>query len=162
AVIGGTEKFLGEAEHGRSGSGGRAAEGSEKDRFHPVGRPRSRRPRAFPAMRAREGPRIRSKTPRLGRSRDLSTALTPVNARAFLRRRGAGANGRPGGSPPDPCPERPMRAPRPLHSLFLIAALGLSLGLAACGRGGDEAAPERNDRVVARVHDRTVLASDVR
>src|SRR5690606_19352400 len=162
AVVGGTEKFLGEAEHGRSGSGGRAAEGSEKDRFRPVGRPRSRQPQAFPAVRAREGPRIRSKIPRLGRRRDLSTALTPVNARAFLRRRRAGANGRPGDLSPDPCPERPMRARRPLTSLFLVAAVGLAMGVAACGRGGDEAAPEKNDRVVARVNDRAVWASDVR
>lgn len=55
-----------------------------------------------------------------------------------------------------------MRAPRPLHSLILVGAAGLILGLAACGRGGDEAAPEKNDRVVARVHDRAVWASDVR
>ena len=55
-----------------------------------------------------------------------------------------------------------MRARRPLHSLFLIAAVGLALGAAACGRGGDEAAPEKNDRVVAQVNDRAVWASDVR
>lgn len=55
-----------------------------------------------------------------------------------------------------------MRAPRPLHSLFLVAALGLALGASACGRAGDEAAPEKNDRVVARVNDRAVWASDVR
>ena len=55
-----------------------------------------------------------------------------------------------------------MRARRPLHSLFLVAVAGLALGLAACGRGGDEATPEKNDRVVARVNDRAVWASDVR
>ena len=55
-----------------------------------------------------------------------------------------------------------MRARRPLHSLFLVAVAGLALGVAACGRGGDEAAPEKNDRVVARVNDRAVWASDVR
>lgn len=55
-----------------------------------------------------------------------------------------------------------MRAPRPLHSLFVIAVAGLALGVAACGSGGDEAAPEKDDRVVARVHDRAVWASDVR
>lgn len=55
-----------------------------------------------------------------------------------------------------------MRARRPLHSLFLVALAGLALGVSACGRGGDEAAPEKNDRVVARVNDRAVWASDVR
>ena len=55
-----------------------------------------------------------------------------------------------------------MRARRPLHSLFLVAAVGVSLGAAACGRGGDEAPPEQNDRVVAKVNDRVVWASDVR
>ena len=55
-----------------------------------------------------------------------------------------------------------MRARRPLHSLFLVVVAGLALGVAACGRGGDEAAPEKNDRVVARVNDRAVWASDVR
>ena len=55
-----------------------------------------------------------------------------------------------------------MRARRPLTSLFLIAAVGLAMGVAACGRGGDEAAPEKNDRVVAKVNDRSVWASDVR
>lgn len=55
-----------------------------------------------------------------------------------------------------------MRARRPLHSLFLVAAVGVTLGAAACGRGGDEAPPEQNDRVVAKVNDRVVWASDVR
>ncbi|AYG94852.1 peptidylprolyl isomerase [Brevundimonas naejangsanensis] len=55
-----------------------------------------------------------------------------------------------------------MRAPRPLHSLILVAAAGLTLGVAACGRGADDTAPEKHDRVVARVHDRSVWASDVR
>lgn len=56
-----------------------------------------------------------------------------------------------------------MRAPRPLHSLFVVAlTAGVLLGAAACGRGGDEVAPEKNDRVVVRVNDRAVWASDVR
>lgn len=56
-----------------------------------------------------------------------------------------------------------MRAPRPLHSLLFVALMaGLMLGAAACGRGGGEVAPEKNDRVVVRVNDRAVWASDVR
>eukprot|EP01036_Dinobryon_divergens_P048825 gene48825-65470_t len=87
--------------------------------------------------RRRNTPRIRSKTPRLGRRRDLSTGHTPVNARGFAARR--------------------------LDPFKRDGALALVLAVAACGRGGgDDRAPEPGDRAVAEVQDQTIWASDVK
>lgn len=55
-----------------------------------------------------------------------------------------------------------MRPSRPVSSLLIPAALAAVLGLAACGRGASDTAPEKNDRIVARVQDRAIWASDVR
>jgi len=58
-----------------------------------------------------------------------------------------------------------MRVSRPSFRtvLPLLASVLAALTLtAACGRGGAETPPEKDDLVVARVQDRSVWASDVR
>jgi len=61
-----------------------------------------------------------------------------------------------------------MAADRPIHlpmlkALLLGVTAAAALGLCACGKtGGAEQAPERGDRVAAKVDGRTVWASDVK
>lgn len=57
-----------------------------------------------------------------------------------------------------------MAAAKPLRTAHLLGlVLALSLGLAACGKGGKaETPPERGDRAVAVVDKQTVWASDVK
>ena len=55
-----------------------------------------------------------------------------------------------------------MTHPRQSPVSRVALVLALVLAVAACGRGGEDAAPEAGDRAVARVQDRTIWASDVR